>query len=246
MPTGGIIGGLAKAGLSLGASKLFGGNRGETFTPAPLPSINAGGFRGEGGRIRITPERAALTNQLSGLFTGQADRISELVGPGLEGLRSVRLNQINDAARRSIGNLRENLQRRRVIGSSFGQDALARAELEAGRERSRAEAQTFLEGIQFIEQESNLRRQAVDAQLSDLNAAADIGLALSGRASTQLQQNATIKAELAAKEARASGQFFGQISRPVINSIGDAVGGFFGGGSTGVRTDAAGRILGGI
>lgn len=226
---GSVLRAVANAGVNFLGSKLFGG--GSRVNPnsfaAPTPSINAGGFKGSGGDIRVTPERAALTGQLAGQFVGQADRLSALVGPGLANLRQVRLNQIDDAARRAIGNLRDNLQRRRVFGSSFANDALARAELEAGRQRAAAEAQTFQDAITLDQQESDLRRRAIVAQLSDLDAAANIGLELSGRASTVLQQNAALRAQIATANAQGAGQFAGQNIQPIANSVGNLVRGAF-------------------
>lgn len=51
---------------------------------------------------------------------------------------------LESSRRRAIGNLRDNLQRRRVLGSSFGQDALTRAEAEFGLQEAQIAEQEDL------------------------------------------------------------------------------------------------------
>jgi len=229
---GSVLGSIAGSAANFGLSRLFGGKQqsaNQLFTPAPLPGIDAGGFRGTGGSISITPERQGLTAQIGEQFLTEADAIQRLGGEGVEGLRSLRLREADDARTRAIGNLRENLARRRVLGSSFGQDAVSRLEVEAGRERERIQAESALQSLALKERESERRRSAVQAQLEDLNTAADIGLKLSTTANAQLRENAQIIAQLNARGAAGAGQFAGQLAAPISRSIGQAAGGFFGG-----------------
>lgn len=252
----GVLPAVASSAANFGLSKLAGGGEvsGQLFTPAPLPSINAGGFRGTGGNIRITPERLALTEGIGEQFLSEADAIRTLGGEGVEGLRALRLKEAEDARIRAIGNLKENLSKRRVLGSSFAQDAVSRAEIEAGRERERIQAQSALASLELKERERGRRRQAIQVQLEDLNLAAEVGLALSGRASSQLSDNARLIAELNAKGEAGRGQFLGELIAPVSRSIGGAFGdassNFFNRRAIGrgfknstITTDAAGNIV---
>src|SRR3990167_5948989 len=124
-----LLGGLASGAASFGLSKLFGGGQKNPVTPLQEfrpTGINAGGLRStfSGGDIGITPsaDRLGFIEGLSRTFPEQASelaRLRESVSPGISGLRTSRLAEIENARRSSIGNLRENLSRRRVLGSSF-------------------------------------------------------------------------------------------------------------------------------
>lgn len=70
-----------------------------------------------------------------------------LVAPGFSKLRDARLNAIEDARSATTSNLKESLARRRVSGSSFGNDALSRTQAEFSKQKSQAEAQTILEEL---------------------------------------------------------------------------------------------------
>lgn len=255
---------LISSGVSFLGSKLFGGSKKkrspvQEFKPV---GFNAGGLTGafSGGRFNVTSDanRQGLVSTAADSFGGQADLtrgLRDQLQPGFSNLRDVRLRGLEDVQRRTIGNLKENLQRRRVLGSSFGADALSRAEAEFGRERSKIEGQTFLEELdltnQLIGQEFELRRSGVERFINELNLQADIGQKLAADASTQLGANARLKEEILASQAGAGGKFVGQqiveplqsafssiFNRPNLSSIGDNLA--F---STTTR-DAAGNIVG--
>lgn len=241
MAFGTILGGLASAGASFGLSKLFGG--GDEKATAPIQNfkptgINAGGLSSSlsGDNLSITPsaERLGLVNRLAGGFAGEADAIAGLRGrvtPGFSDLRASRLKEIEDARTAAIGNLRENMARRRVQGSSFGQDALARAELEFGQAREKTQAETMLQELevsnQLIQQEFAARRGQFETGLNDLNLQADVATKLAAGATSQLGANARLEAELNAKEQAGKGKFFGdQVISPISKAIGSSVSGF--------------------
>ena len=100
-----------------------------------------------------------LYNELGGLRGS--------VAPGYSQLREARLNAIEDARSRTVGNLRDSLARRRVSGSSFANDDLARTEAEFGRASSEAEAQSFLEeldaNMRLISQQQSVGQSAMQA-----------------------------------------------------------------------------------
>lgn len=240
---GAALGGLASGAASFGLSKLFGGDDKpaaaiQQFRPT---GINAGGLSSSmnGDNLTITPsaERLGLVRNLGAQYGSEADALAGLrdrVTPGFSDLRTARLQEIEDARKNAIGNLRENMARRRVQGSSFGQDALTRAELEFGRAKEKTAAESFLQELDatnsLLHEEFQARRGQFETGLNDLNLQADVATKLAAGATAQLGANARLEAELSAKEQAAKGKFFGD---SVISPIAKAAGGLFTGGSGG-------------
>lgn len=249
----------ATAGVNFGLSKLFGGKSGSSSVPlqsfAPT-GINAGGLSTSmaNGNLSVAPsaERAALVGNAARLFREQADAVGGLrasVAPGVSALRASRLGEVDAARSVAIGNLRDNLARRRIQGSSFGQDALIRAEAEFAGERDRVAAESFMAELeatqQFINQEFALRRSEFQTGLDELNLHADIATKLSAKATDALAQNARTLSVLNAQEAAAAGKFFGQTFQPVADAFGKGAGSLFksafsGGGGGPISTLGAG------
>lgn len=224
-------------GLSFLGSKLFGG--GKPAAPPPPTGINAGGLTStlSGGNIGInaSPERLGLVSGVSDAFGRLGSDLGILrqsVAPGISGLRASRLQEIENARQRAIGDLRENLQRRRVLGSSFGSDAIARAESEFGGQRDKVAAESFLQELeltnQFITQQFNAQRGQFQTGLDELNLQADVATKLASKATDTLSANARFTSALAAQEAQNAGKFFGQSFGPAFNAIGQSVGGGIG------------------
>lgn len=256
MAIGTLLGSLATAGITAGASKLFGGGSSGGSPSANLANVdtslapvsidlNAGGLSGRNGTVTADANRAGLVSRVSNQFGNQADALAGLrarLTPGFSDLRTSRLAEVENARVNAIGNLRENMARRRVLGSSFGQDALTRAESEFGQQRDKVAAETFLQEIegtqQLINQEFEARRGAFQTGLDELNLQADIGLKLAAAATAQMGANARLESELRlkaatggadllSKEQTASGKFFGQTFAPVASEIGKGVSSFF-------------------
>lgn len=229
---------LISAGLSYGASKLFGGSSGSSS--APLQNFQPTGFSGGGfstsygpGGLTIAPtaERSGLVRSLGKSFGDLSAELGGLkakVAPGFSDLRRSRLAEVEASRSSAIGNLRENLARRRVLGSSFGQDALTRAENEFGQQRDKVAAESFLQELeatnQLIQQDFAARRGQFQTGLDELNLEADIATKLSGNATGVMAKNAQMLAELNAKEAANSGKFFSETFTPAFKAIGDFAG----------------------
>lgn len=241
MALGALAGALASGAASAVGSSLlgglFGGNKSTTpaFTP---PGINAGGLTSStaGGSTSITSsgERRGLVQGVTDEFGNQADFLGGLrtaVAPGMSALRASRLAEIDNARTAAVGNLRDNMARRRVLGSSFGQDALARTEIEAGQARDKVAAETFLQELELTNalaaQEFEARRSAFETGLNELNLQADIATKLTAGASQQMGANARLEAELNAKSNAGAGKFAGQIMQPFASEIGKGVSSFF-------------------
>lgn len=227
------------AGVSAGASRLFGGGGGST-APAPVSAgINAGGLSGANGTLTADANRTGMVRSVADQFGNQADALGGLrarLAPGFSDLRASRLAEVENARTNAIGNLRENMARRRVLGSSFGQDALTRAEVEFGQQRDKVAAESLLQEIEgtqmLINQEFEARRGQFQTGLDELNLQADIATKLAAGATAQMGANARLEAELKAKEAAGAGRFFGQTFQPVANEVGRGISSFFNSGSS--------------
>ena len=189
----------------------------ENYRPT---GISSGGFN-FGGRDTITggstAQRLGFVGDISNLFKSQAGEIRSLrpqVAPGFSALRTAlggvqqaRLGQVETSRQRAIGDLRENLSRRRVLGSSFGQDALSRAEAEFSQEKDRItkeigleQAQTTLQELEMTKQllgeEFNLSRASVQTFLDNMNLEAEIATKLAAGATGALASNAQAQAQI--------------------------------------------------
>ena len=193
---------------------IFGGT---PSASAPLKNLKPTGFstsgfttgytnqtRKQAGGITVTsnPERRGLINQVSGLFGKQAGEIAGLrpmVAPGFSALRSSRLKQIEDARFRSVGDLRENLSRRRIMGSSFANDALSRADTEFSRLNDQVIAETTLQELeatkQLIGEQYQADRASIETFINNMNLEADIALQLATNATSNLTQAALAQAQ---------------------------------------------------
>jgi hypothetical protein len=228
MPTSLLIG-AATAGASALFNNAFGDHRDAT---SPLQNFSPPGFSGgglsatfNGNGFNVTPgaDRTGLVSGLSNTFGANADALAGLrgsVAPGVSDLRAARLAEIENARTSAVGNLRDNLARRRVLGSSFAQDAVTRAESEFGQQKERVAAESFMQELEMtqnlLQQEFATRRAAFQTGLDELNLEAQIGTALAGKATDVLGKNAQTEAQLIALNQQGAGKFFGQMIAPGI------------------------------
>ena len=232
---GAAAGGLASGAASSLAGSLFGGGSSSSALSNFQPvNINAGGLRSKGGKVTASPERLGLVGNISSTFPEQADILSKLresVKPGFGALTSSRLAEIESARQRSIGNLRENLQRRRVLGSSFAGDALARGEMEFAQAAEKTRAESFLQELgltqQLTQQEFETRRGEFQTMLDEFNIEANLAAQLASGATAVLGANARIQAQLDAAASAGAGKFFGQAFQPLGSAISSEVSGLF-------------------
>lgn len=115
--------------------------------------------------------------------------IQNRLRPGFGALTEARVRAIQDARGKAIGNLRENLGRRRVLGSSFAEAAQAQAEREFGQAEAEARATSTLQELdatsQLIqtraaERSRNIEEQAalITQQQQLLGASAEAGIGI--------------------------------------------------------------------
>lgn len=247
MALGTLLGAAASGAASWGLGKLFGGGDEKTSIAPVSAGINAGGLSGVNGTLSADANRTGLVQNVAGQFGNQADALGGLrarLTPGFSDLRTARLAEVENARTNAIGNLRENMARRRVLGSSFGQDALTRAEVEFGQQKDKVAAESLLQEIEgtqmLINQEFEARRGQYQTGLDELNLQADIATKLAASATAQMGANARLEADLKSKEKAGEGKFFGQAFGPVASELGKGVSSFFGGGSGGITLGNAG------
>jgi hypothetical protein len=195
----GIFGGTPK-----GVDRLRG------FTPA---SFSAPGLTGRFANNRFSLNRTPAGNAaLEDLRRGFTDKAAELrdlrpqVAPGFGRLTKSRVEAIRGAGRRAVGNLREELSRRRVLGSSFAQREVASTEAEFGRQEEMARAESFLSELdltnQLINQEFDAATRGAAAVLGQLNFETSLAAELSSQASNQNNANRIAQAQAQAESDR--------------------------------------------
>lgn len=233
MALGSIAGAAAASATSFGLSKLFGGSANKSINAlsrAPAVSINAGGLTGSGGNISATPERMAAVRGVSALFPKQANELRTLrerVRPGFGELTNSRVQAIQNARQKAIGNLRDNLQRRRVLGSSFGEDAIARAEAEFGQQEASVRAESFVQELgltnELIGAEYEAARGEFQTLLDEFNIQGNAAVQLASGQTAQLGANMRMQAQIAALSLAGIGKQF----EPLANEIGKGVASIF-------------------
>jgi len=139
------------------------------------------------------------------------DAIRGQVRPGFSSIRKARIDEVNTARDRAIGSLRSNAARRKILGSQFAVDAEARAELEGGKLRGEAEAQSFLEevdtNLKLLDFEFGQINTALQRELQELQLSASFSTAVANL----LNSNAQTAKSIQLAESQGTGQFFGTL-----------------------------------
>ena len=240
-----VAGGAASAGASALIGSAFGPKAPKSSKTGGVTNFSAGGLTGRFDRktssydIASNTARDELVGRVSRTFGDQANAIKGLrdrVTPGFSDLRKARLGEIENARGAAIGNLRENLSRRRVMGSSFAADALARAELEFAQERDRVQSETFLQELAateaLLQQEFEAGRNEFSTKLGELNLQAELAAQLTSKATANLGRMAELETRLAAESAAGFGKFVGDAVAPIGKAVTDRVGTWLNGGAT--------------
>lgn len=171
--------------------------------------FSGGGLEGRFGQnaigtVTLDPnsDRGQAIAGLTNAANTAADTLSGLydtVKPGFNDLLSARLAQINDASRKAVGDLRQSLAERRIMGSSFGQSTIDRANAEFSRQRDQAIADNFLKSLEAQRQLTadtlNARVKAFQPKLDELNLETGLAQQLGAQGSQQLNQNAMFNAQ---------------------------------------------------
>ena len=203
--------------------QLFGGSKGggaatiSSFSASTPAYSLSGSVDAAGNSLGGTLTRlgSAPQNAFDSRFPrlmGDLDTLRGTLTPGFSQLREVAGNEVSKARTQGIGNLRESLARRRVLGSSFGEDALARAEAEFGDLAARTQTASFLAeldaNMKVLGFEFEQIGQALQREFQEIGLAAGF--------TTQIGQlvsnNQNFAQRLAADEAASRAKFLGTIA----------------------------------
>lgn len=256
-----------QAGASAGINALLGGNSGgglnssgvmdERAFRAFSPQAHSSGLvatpfanGGRGYNLSLGPGLTSALSEFRSLSEAGANQLGRLqsrLAPGFSDLRQAGLARLNANRTRTVGDLRGDLARRRVLGSSFANDTIARAEAEFALQEADFSSRTFLQEIDatvnLINQQNDLRLNAVSQELaaqSDLaNISASLITGLQNNMTALAQTNAQIAAQNAANNAAGLGAFF----QPAIDQLGSGFGNWIGsvlGGGNGAMSESPG------
>lgn len=204
-----------------GISKLIGGSapkvRDVTPTRASLPGLEMT-RSGREFTFQRTADVTGVLGDIRSMRTDQAGQLRDLaaeVRPGFGRLTEARVGALGANRQRTLGGLREQLQRRRVLGSSFGADVQARAEAEFAMQEDQIRAESFLQELdattQLLNQAFEAEIQGIMPELQQLGLEQQVAASLiSGL--TQTSQNAQIaQAQLANAALDRQAGFFGSL-----------------------------------
>lgn len=191
-------------------SGIFGGNQ----VQAPQVNVQPTGFVGGGlyggfnpstNSYSVSPDanRMSAVQGVQQTFNQQAGDIAGLRSqwtPGASALRSSLMTALQNNRTQSLGNLRDNLAQRRVLGSSFAQNSLANADQTYQQQIQQIQAQTFLTELsaqqQLNQQQYAAARGAFQSGLDEMNLEAGLATDLTSKATTALTSAATTQAQL--------------------------------------------------
>lgn len=179
------------------------------------PGMTAGIY---GGQVSLQPTAAmqAATTGLSSTFqqAGQAfGNLASQWAPGASNLRNSLMAALQNQRTSSLGNLRDQLARRRVLGSSFAADAMSRADQQFTQDIQRVQDQTFLQELQataeLTQQQFNQYQQSFSTAIAQMNFQTSVAAQLQGQASQVMSQAAITNAQLQAQAQQGAGKALG-------------------------------------
>lgn len=190
----------------------IGGYFGGVNNPAPQTNYTPPGFTGGGlttsfsnNQYSVSPDanRTAAVGGVASTFGQQAGAISDLrstVTPGFSQARTTALADLDNQRTSALGNLRDNLAQRRILGSSFATDALSRADQDYQQQRQKTIADSFMSELQanqtLIQQQYTAARGQFQTGLDELNLEAGLASTLTGQATSVLANVATTQTQL--------------------------------------------------
>jgi len=210
--------------------KIFGKSGAEKrlgqFQPA---GFAGGGLTGEFDkganefRLERGPERQSAIDDLVAGFRDRASEfrgLRERVRPGFGELTRTRVEAIRTAGARTVGNLREELTKRRVLGSSFAQREVTATESEFARQEESARAEAFIQELgltaELIDEEFDATIAGLGTVLEQLNFETNIAAQLSVSASNQALTAAGASAQAASARRAGNAELFATIASAFI------------------------------
>lgn len=145
----------------------------------------------------FTPQTSGAVNTLTNRLLERTAALRELrpqLRPGFGRLTEARVQAIQGARGRSIGNLREELAKRRILGSSFAQIETQRQEAAFAQQEAEARATSFLQELdattRLIGEEFASSVAAAEAVLNQFNFETSVAAGLGTAAGEALSANA--------------------------------------------------------
>lgn len=189
---------------------LFGGaeRKLKKFRPVNFTTAGAGGTFTQVGKNQFDfnlSRSPGVSNALTGLTQGLDERsaafggLRSRVAGGFGDLTRSRVQAIRDAGTRTVGNLRNRLRQRRVLGSSFAENQITSTELQFAQEEERARAEGVVGEIgleaELIGREFAGAVESANALLGQFNFETSVASGLQQSATQALQNIAIARAE---------------------------------------------------
>ncbi len=202
---------------------IFGKSSGEkalaNFKPVSFSSPGLSGtFKDNRFTLRRGDEASAalgdirsLSQEQAGAFRGLRDRVK----PGFGELTRTRIDAIRSAGKRTIGNLRQELTKRRVAGSSFAEREIASEEARFGQIEEQTRAESFLQELsltgELIQKEFAAGLEGIATILKQLNLESTIAAQLSQSAGSQIASLLPAREQAAAARREGNANFFAEL-----------------------------------
>jgi len=175
--------------------------------------------RGGGGfNLNQTPEMKDWLSSLSGAYGEGAKGLEALlpeVSPAFGNLSKAALANIENQRLRTIGDLKENLSRRRIAGSSFAGDAAARTDAEFAQKKAEVGAQMKLAEIdtttKLLQAKTEMAVNQFKTFVDQANFESGLAAQISSGVSTNMAANAQMAAQINAQNTANKADFLGTL-----------------------------------
>lgn len=172
-----------------------------------LPSQAQFAINGQPGPQNILDQLTGATSDTN----SQLDALKAQLVPGFGALTQQQVLAIQNAARKATGDLQSNLASRRILGSSFGQNAVAQVTQQAGIDEANARATSYLQELgatqQIINQQFNNASALAQSELSQANFETTTGVNILNGTQQVFADNSQVIGQLAAANAAGTGAF---------------------------------------
>ena len=149
-------------------------------------------------------------------FSGLKSRVA----PGFGEVTRTTVDAIRRAGSRTVGNLREELSKRRVAGSSFAEREIAGIEAQFGELEAKTRAESKLQElgvtIDLTNQETAAAVAGSEALLKQLNIEGSIAASLGQASSQQMRANNLAQAQARASSQAGAAEFVSTIASALI------------------------------
>lgn len=201
--------------LGAGLNKAFGDNPDLPNPPsAPALNITTPGFNltttphgDNGAGISLTRSDTFGIDRLRGLI--------DEVRPGFGRFTEAAVNAVSQARERTTGALRSDLTRRRIIGSSFGQNTLALAEQQFADKENEVRASAL---INEINTSASLIQRELDDNIKSLSIAANLGAQIGAGINAALMKHYDTQVTDVFGRRAGSAKFFGDLGQDIAGS----------------------------